>query len=144
MWAGSGQGVQREEKWINSSLAVINMFIGSKIWLKTISVVWKEMIESRKWEEKFSELIFYLLNVNHSPVSMFIHFLLLSLCGKVSLAAKHCFELPFELFYKARNGSFVKVVKKETNACHKKPFFFLWVLKASKPPVILNNLRKYT
>lgn len=29
-WAGSGQGVQREEKWINSSLAVIKMFTGSK------------------------------------------------------------------------------------------------------------------
>lgn len=91
------------------------------------------MIKSRKWEENFSELISYLLSVNHSPVSMFIHFLLLSLCGKVSLAAKHCFGLPSELFYKARNGSFVKVVKKETNACHKKPFFLVSVKSKQTP-----------
>lgn len=89
------------------------------------------MIKSRKWEENFLEWISYLLSVNQSPVS--IYFLLSSLCGKVNLAAKHCFGLPLELFYKARNGSFVKVVKKETNACRKKPSFLVSVKSKQTP-----------
>lgn len=65
----------------------------------------------------------YLLRRNHSAVSMCIHLLLWSLYRKVNLAAKYQFGVPLELFYKARNDSVVKVVKKETNAC-RRIFFF--------------------
>lgn len=77
---------------------------------------------------------------------MSVHLLLWSLYCKVNLAAKYWFRVPLELLYKARNGSVVKVVKKETNAWHRKYIYiyiFFEVLKASKPLVILNNLRKY-